>query len=246
MKITRGSKIQGLILATALTIGLCFVFPVSAQLVQPERSFILDINGKTLTDLGTLVGGFTRATGINDAGQVVGYSIMYGGAEHAFITGPNGVGMTDLGPLDGGGYYGSEATDINDAGQVVGWSTTAENHLHAFITGPNGMGMTDLGTLGGDNSRAYAINDAGQAVGWAGTAAGEEHAFITGLNGEGMTDLNSLVELPVGIVLTSALDINNAGQVIVTAVIPEPQSYALMLAGLILAGFMVRRKSLST
>jgi hypothetical protein len=81
-------------------------------------------------------------------------------------------------------------------------------------------------------------------VGFAGTAAGDEHAFITGLNGEGMTDLNSLVELPVGIVLTSALNINNAGQVIVTAVIPEPRSYALMLAGLILVGFMVRRKSL--
>ena len=63
-----------------------------------------------------------------------------------------------------------------------------------------------------------------------------------------MTDLNSLVDLPAGIILTSAADINNAGQIIVHAStippIPEPQSYALMLAGLILAGFMVRRKSL--
>ena len=60
------------------------------------------------------------ASGINDAGQVVGRSITAAGAYHAFITGPNGVGMTDLGTL-GGGY--SDASGINDAGQVVGYST---------------------------------------------------------------------------------------------------------------------------
>ncbi|SEO99762.1 PEP-CTERM protein-sorting domain-containing protein [Nitrosovibrio sp. Nv6] len=72
-------------------------------------------------------------------------------------------------------------------------------------------------------------------------------AFITGPNGVGMTDLNSLVELPAGTVLFDAVDINNAGQVVVLAsvqVIPEPQSYALMLAGLILVGFVARRKRL--
>ncbi|WP_256326926.1 PEP-CTERM sorting domain-containing protein [Nitrosospira multiformis] len=59
-----------------------------------------------------------------------------------------------------------------------------------------------------------------------------------------MTDLNSLVELAPGTVLREAVAINNTGQVLVTALIPEPQSYALMLAGLILLGFVIRRKSL--
>ncbi len=54
MKITRSSKIQGLILAAALSIGLGFVSPVSAQVTH---SYILDSNGKGLTDLGTLGGG---------------------------------------------------------------------------------------------------------------------------------------------------------------------------------------------
>ena len=87
------------------------------------------------------------ASGINDAGQVVGQSTTTTGCIHAFITGADGVGMTDLGTL--GGDY-SEAYGINDAGQVVGQSDTDNGPLHAFITGPNGAGMTDLGTLGGE------------------------------------------------------------------------------------------------
>ena len=74
------------------------------------------------------------------------------------------------------------------------------------------------------------------------------HAFITGPDGAGMMDLNSLVDLPGGVVLTRATGINNAGQVIAIsvpiAVIPEPESYAMFLAGLGLIGFMARRKRL--
>jgi probable HAF family extracellular repeat protein len=104
--------------------------------------------------------------------------------------------------------------------------------------------MTDLGTLDGDGggSLAFGINASGQVVGWSFTATNDVHrAFITGPNGEGMTDLNSLVDLPAGVFLTEAVAINNMGQVIAQAV-PEPESYALMLAGLALMGAVVRRK----
>ena len=69
------------------------------------------------------------------------------------------------------------------------------------------------------------------------------HAFITGLDGKGMTDLNSYADLPDGYYLSSAGGINNLGQVIATiSPIPEPASYALMLAGLGMVGFMARQK----
>ena len=90
--------------------------------------------------------------------------------------------------------------------------------------------MIDLDTLGGAESWAAGINDSGQVVGSSETAGGKQHAFIAGPNGEGMVDLNSLVELPDGLVLVGATA--HAGQVTAVAIIREPETYALMLAGL--------------
>jgi probable HAF family extracellular repeat protein len=220
-------------------------------------AFITGPNGTGIRELGSTGGLHSpSAYGINNAGQVVGDFDNFGGETRAFITGPDGEGMRSLGilgeepPQDDRWWdyqKNSHARDINDAGQVVGWADISPlgGPLHAFITGPDGMGMRDLGTLGGHYSLAFGINDAGQVVGESDfSLASEEHphAFVTGLDGEGMTDLNSLVDLPEGMILTKALDINNNGQVLVTGVIPEPETYALMLAGLGLIGFMARRK----
>jgi PEP-CTERM motif len=60
-------------------------------------------------------------------------------------------------------------------------------------------------------------------------------------------DLNSLVDLP-DVVLYEATGINNAGQVVASGlafIIPEPDVYALFLAGLALVGFIARRKKIS-
>jgi probable HAF family extracellular repeat protein len=206
MKITLGFKLRGFILAAAFSAGLGFGTSASAQV---RHSFLVDLNSKTVTDIGTLGGDESRAYGINDAGQVVGWSTTAGGAQHAFITGPNGMGMRDLGTL-GGLQDFSFASGISDAGQVVGWSQTAGGASHAFITGPGGMGMRDLGTLGGDYSRASGINDAGQAVGDSSTAGGADHAFITGPHGMGMRDLGTLS----GATDSTASGINDAGQVV--------------------------------
>jgi hypothetical protein len=61
-----------------------------------------------------------------------------------------------------------------------------------------------------------------------------------------MMDLNSLVNLPEGVILTNAVGINNNGQVIAVmtdvGIVPEPETYALVLVGLTLVGFVVQHK----
>jgi probable HAF family extracellular repeat protein len=190
-------------------------------------------------------------TGINNSGQVTGY-FRTEHSIHAYITGPDGEGIRDIGTTPGGSM--SHAWGINDSGQVVGHVTYElpadpfNEVVHAFITGPNGEGIRDLGTLAGHTlddrhfSGAVDINDVGQVVGWSRTAEGPRHAFITGPDGEGMMDLNLLVDLPQAVILTEATGINNNGQVIAVGIVPEPETYALMFAGLGLIGFMMRRR----
>ncbi len=113
-------------------------------------------------DLGTLGGAESRAYGINEAGQVVGYSLTAEGEQHAFVW-DESAGMIDLGTLGGDK---SIAYAINNRGQVVGSARTASGKLHAFIWEQGRM--TDIGVLpGGNCTEAVSINDAGQVVGTA-------------------------------------------------------------------------------
>ena len=144
---------------------------------------------------------------------------------------------------------------INDAGQVVGsiYNGGTGEFEHAFITGLNGVGTIELNFMPGtvdDPSviNPTDINNTGEVVGNIQRADGSTQIpFITGPDGAGATDLNSLVHMPAGIVLTQAIAINNLGYVIAlspvgpVSPVPEPSSYALMLAGLALINFVLRR-----
>lgn len=120
------------------------------------RGFIYR-NGQ-MTDLGSLGGKLTIVTGMNNAGEIVGFATT-ARAQRAFLW-TNGK-LQDLGDL-GGGH--SQAYRINNKGQIVGGSRTAHEKWHAILWHE---GKTDdLGALGDkDDSFAHAINDVGQVVG---------------------------------------------------------------------------------
>jgi probable HAF family extracellular repeat protein len=161
-------------------------------------------SGGVTKDLGTFGGWFGTASGINDAGQIVGgngtLAVLYSG----------GVAKS-LGSL-AGGSGSSDAAGINASGLVVGTSDTSmppdpSNALHAVLFTPTLA--KDLGTLGGKASYGYAINASGQAVGKAQTASGEFHPFL--YSGGVMKDLGSLGGTGLW---STAHGINASGQVV--------------------------------
>jgi len=190
----------------------------------------------------------SRAIGINDSGQVVGYSSTVTGG-HGFIW-QNG-NLTDLGDLPGG-IDSSMATGINARGEVVGSSGTSTG-WHGFIW-QSGT-MTDLGDLpgGDDYSNALAINAGGSVVGYSESSTGK-HAFLW--QSGSLTDLNSTASLAPGWMLTEAVSINDKGQILANgtdgnyqraflltpmAPVPEPQTWAMLIAGFVTVSATRRR-----
>lgn len=104
----------------------------------------------------------SRATALNDNGQVVGYS-GGSGVMHAFLWSDRN-GMLDLGTLPGG--TNSRAASINQSGQVVGGSGSTRG-FRAFLWTPS-RGMRDLNDLvdapGLQLLEALRINRGGQIV----------------------------------------------------------------------------------
>jgi probable HAF family extracellular repeat protein len=100
-----------------------------------KRAFLLQGGaGGTFVDLGTLGGISSEATGLNELGQVVGWSQTTSGDTHAFVWTAAG-GMVDLGTLQGGTF--SSAAAINERGQVVGWGDDANGQTHGILFAPD-------------------------------------------------------------------------------------------------------------
>jgi len=183
----------------------------------PYLSFMTDVshavvwNKGVLTDIGSLAGSdpadlthCSGANGINDRGQVVGWSgttassdpcgtlVYSGGIAHAFLW-TKSAGMQDLGTLLGDAS--SAALKINFFGQVIGSSgNTITWQRHGE---PGGI-----------------VRVMGRPFLWS------EH--------EGMRDLNALIPANSGWVLNFAADINIWGQIVGSGTINgQPHGFLL-------------------
>src|SRR5262245_48247502 len=165
-------------------------------------------SGGTVQDIGTLgTGLYSEAWGINNLGQVVGWSYTDGGnglsGVHGFLY-TEKEGLVDLTPESDNGY----ALDVNDAGQVTGYKTALGGY-HAFRWQQGTF--ADLGVLPGyAHSFGWAINATGRVAGSSSSASGNRERFVRSSDTGGLEDLGGTGEHNV------ALGINAAGLVVGT------------------------------
>jgi probable HAF family extracellular repeat protein len=165
-----------------------------------------------ITDLGTLGGTESFAYGVNDFGQVVGYSYLDDVNRHAFLY-TNGT-LSDLGSL--GGYSGANA--INDKGIIVGFSSNkVDGNAHAFLYDRGRMKDIDpvnAGDFTSTESYAHDINNFNRVVGEFLTQdQAAFHAFL--YRAGAFTDLGA-----AGSPQTTAYAINDGGVVVGITFVP--------------------------
>jgi probable HAF family extracellular repeat protein len=159
---------------------------------------------------------------LNERGMVVGIASPAGDqTDHPFLW-YRGV-MTDLGTF--GGDNGIAAW-VNDAGQVAGTADFPGNQLHDAFLWERGN-LIDLGNLGRTSS-AYSLNNGGQVVGGSRMDdQGTIHAFSWD-HGQ-IVDLNDLIPTNSGVELTFALNVNDAGDIVCKAALPDGTQHIVLL-----------------
>jgi probable HAF family extracellular repeat protein len=201
-----------------------------------EKEFIMDVNNPwSYIDFGNGSAPGT-AWGINDAGQVTG---RMDGYDAVLYSGGTLMYLSDL----DGSYHGYvEGRAINNSTQIVGYSysPTGDGAYHGFrltlgTQNPDGSyrndGTTvDFGLVNGGDTCASAINSSGQVVGESFDAIGTfatSHAFF--YDGSTTVDLNSLISQSSGWTLTTALGINDSGQIVGGGIASDGQMHAFLL-----------------
>jgi probable HAF family extracellular repeat protein len=157
-------------------------------------------------DLGTLPGDYASAAmGINQAGDVVGWSLGPTGTRAFLYTAA--TGMTAL-PSPAGRPV-TTARSVTDTGFVVGNASTGGTDIGHAVRWQSGT-VRDLGTLGtGLFSDARGVNAAGVTVGTSYTAGGG----LLGIHAFRYDNTAGLVDLTPGVDDAHAEAVNDAGQV---------------------------------
>ena len=174
------------------------------------------------------------------------------------------TGMVGLGDLPGG-RFSSFTNDISaDGTAIVGGSVSEFGRPEAFRwtteTGMVGLGFLPInGVITRSEARGVSA-DGSVIVGFSGTESISRAVVWNSVSG--MQDLNEIINLPSGWLLQNALGISDDGSVIVggginpdgneeawmitgfdaQAAVPEPSTYAFVLAGILGLVWMQKRR----
>jgi uncharacterized membrane protein len=205
-----------------------------------ERAVFLDQAG----------GRSSTVTGINNAGDIVGYIEDFQGSGYQRPVVWRETQALALNSLTETTCC-NQANAINDRGQVVGRSTIGTSgSVRAVLW--NGVVPTALTALS-DVDFALGLNNVGQVVGARNAGGGARTAVLWDLNAGTGVDLNTFLgqaELEAGWVLYTARDINDHGVIVGDAFnrqtgnfrpfqltpVPEQGTFALLLSGILMLG----------
>jgi probable HAF family extracellular repeat protein len=176
-------------------------------------------NGR-MTSLGSLGGTQGYPNGLNNQGQVAGYSTLAGDEiTHAYFW--DRGQMVDL--LPGSDF--AIANALNDQGEVVGVAhNPGKAQGFAFLW--KGGVVTHLKRC----SEARSINSTTQVVGQAFTICGADasHAFLWERGGPAV-DLNDLIAPGSGVTLTTATNITDSGNIAAQGTLANGNEHAFLL-----------------
>jgi probable HAF family extracellular repeat protein len=210
--IGREANMRGTPLHLATVLLVASVACETKEAIVGPRS--LELAAITVTDLGTLPGGFpTKAHGINGSGTVVGGSSVSGSGDTRAVRWTLGGQIPSIEDLTTvaafpGGTTSSLAHDVNSSGLIVGTMEIGGSR-HGFLL--SGSSVTDVGALSGAiHTVARGLNAAGQVVGESGG-----RAFLW-TAASGIQELPSLPGggSPFGGLVSSAADINSTETVV--------------------------------
>lgn len=152
------------------------------------------------------------AKGINNLGQVVGYTVDRFGNSHAMLWDDGGAhplpALSSQRPF-------AEAYRINDSGQIAGKATLDGGQSHAVYW--DRIGIVDIGTLpGGANSFAMDINEAGVVAGSSEAEIGQ--SAFTWTKAGGLVDYGN-TDPPFRLAVAGFNGLNNNGLLVGTTYI---------------------------
>ncbi len=196
----------------------------AAGVVQTFERPVYIENG-AVTRLAESGGNGGTAQSINGQGTIVGYldqdGALNGEEKYAAVVWKlDASGQYVLETLGTFGDEQARAIDINNAGSIIGATNsgsgaTATSSPFIIRDGE----YTSIGSLGGKTGSATEINEFGTVVGASQIASGVNRAYVWSMGIQ--TDLNSLVTSALtvngaAVTLTSAVSVNNFGDIIAT------------------------------